>query len=271
VPPGRPSLALSLALALLLALGGPALGQRLAVIGDWGAETPYRPQVAAALRSLVFPSGSNLHAQAPLEALLTVGDNFYPRGRVVEAYLKDLPPVPLYPAFGNHDAPALAEQLARFGLERPFYRVRLGGVEAFVLYSEDFSPAQRAWLEGALSESSAPWKLVLLHRPLYSSGLHGGSRSLRTALEGLLLRHRVALVLAGHDHHYERLEARGLVHLVTGGGGAWPRKVAIPKPQSRKVHVGPHFLLLEVKGSRLEVQALDPRLQVLDRFSLGSP
>lgn len=43
------------------------------------------------------------------------------------------------------------------------------------------------------------------------------------------------------------------------------------RPSRGLVHVGPHFLLLEVKGNRLEVQALDPRLQVLDRFSLGSP
>ncbi|MER3536360.1 MAG: acid phosphatase [Thermus sp.] len=253
-------MARALALLLLLEL---VLAQRLAVIGDWGAETPYRLEVASALW--------RFHTQAPLEALFTVGDNFYPRGRVVEAYLKDLPPIPLYPAFGNHDAPALAEQLDRFRLKRPFYRVKIGQVEAFVLYSEDFTQAQRSWLERALSESQAPWKLVLLHRPLYSSGLHGGSRSLRSALEPLLLRHRVALVLAGHDHHYERLLAKGLVHLVTGGGGAWPRAVPMVKPESQKIHVGPNFVVLTVGQNALEVQALDPSLEVLDRFSLATP
>lgn len=257
------------ALALLL-LFGLAQAQRLAVIGDWGAETPFRPQVAAALRLL--------HAQTPLDALFTVGDNFYPRGRVVEAYLKDLPPVPLYPAFGNHDAPALVEQLARFGLKKPHYRVRIGQVEAFILYSEAFTQAQKAWLERGLSESRALWKLVLLHRPLYSSGLHGGSRSLRAALEALLQRHRVALVLAGHDHHYERLLSR-TIHLVTGGGGAWPRDVAVLRPESQKVYVGPHFVVLQAgeeglghaRRAYLEAVALDPRLKVIDRFSLGSP
>lgn len=253
-------MARALALLLLLEL---VLAQRLAVIGDWGAETPFRPQVATALRLL--------HTQAPLDALFTVGDNFYPRGRVVEAYLKDLPPIPLYPAFGNHDTPALSEQLARFGLQKPYYRVRIGQVEAFILYSEDFTQAQKAWLERGLSESQASWRLVLLHRPLYSSGPHGGSHSLRTALEALLQRHRVALVLAGHDHHYERLLAKGLIHLVTGGGGAWPRDVAALRPESQKVYVGPHFVVLQAGEEGLEAVALDPSLKVIDRFSLGSP
>ncbi|MGQ9736080.1 MAG: metallophosphoesterase family protein [Thermaceae bacterium] len=235
----------------------------MAVIGDWGAETPFRAQVAAALR--------RFHAETPLDALFTVGDNFYPKGHVVEAYLKDLPPVSLYPAFGNHDTPALAEQLARFGLKRPFYQVKIGQVEAFILYSEEFSQAQRDWLEKALSESPAPWRLVLLHRPLYSSGLQRGSPALRSALEALLLRHKVALVLAGHDHHYERLKVQGLTYLVTGGGGAWPRPVPLRRSESRKVHSGPHFVVLTVEGQRLKGEARDPDLTLLDRFSLDSP
>ena len=174
-----------LALALFLSL---ALGQRLAVLGDWGQDTPGRAQVAALLRKE--------HAQSPLAALLTVGDNFYPKGQVVERFLQDLPSVPLYPAFGNHDAPNLEAQLRRFGLERPYYRVRFGGLEVFVLYTEGDLRAQRAWLEEVLKTSRAPWKLLVLHRPLYSSGLHGGSPALRSLLEPLLRRHGVALVLS---------------------------------------------------------------------------
>ena len=140
-----------------------AQAQRLGVIGDWGADTRGRAQVAALLRKE--------HAQSPLTALLTAGDNFYPRGRVVEAYLQDLPPVPLYPAFGNHDAPNLEAQLRRFGLERPHYRVRFGGLEVFVLYTEGDLRAQRAWLEKALQSSTAPLKALLLHRPLLALGV----------------------------------------------------------------------------------------------------
>jgi len=235
-----------------------AQAQRLGVIGDWGADTRGRAQVAALLRKE--------HAQSPLTALLTTGDNFYPRGRVVEAYLQDLPPVPLYPAFGNHDAPNLEAQLRRFGLERPHYRVRFGSLEVFVLYTEGDLRAQRAWLEEALQSSTAPLKALLLHRPLYSSGLHGGSPALRSLLEPLLRRHGVALVLAGHDHHYERLEVQGLLHVVTGGGGAGLYRTRPPLPWSRALAVAHHALFLEVGREGLLGYALDPAGRVLDRF-----
>jgi tartrate-resistant acid phosphatase type 5 len=248
--------------ALLLFLAF-ASGQRLAVMGDWGAATAGRAQVAALLRKE--------HTQKPLAALLTVGDNFYPKGAIVEAFLQDLPPVPLYPAFGNHDAPSLPAQLQRFGLERPFYRIRLGAVEFFVLYSEADLPRQRTWLEEALKRSSAPWKALVLHRPLYSSGLHGGSPTLRSLLEPLLLRHGVALVLAGHDHHYERLQVGPITHLVLGGGGANLYPTRPPLPVSQALKVAHHALFLEVRPEGLLGYALDPEGRILDRFLIPSP
>ena len=245
---------------LFLAL---ALGQRLGVVGDWGAATPGRAQVAALLQKE--------HARSPLTALLTVGDNFYPKGAIVEAYLKELPPVSLYPAFGNHDAPNLPAQLSRFRLERPFYRVRFGDLEVFVLYTEEGLAGQRRWLEEALQASTAPWKALVLHRPLYSSGLHGGSPTLRSLLEPLLLRHGVALVLAGHDHHYERLKVGSITHLVLGGGGASLYPTKPPRPLTQALKVAHHAFFLEVGPGTLEAYALDLEGRVLDRFTLKRP
>ncbi|MCS7067225.1 MAG: metallophosphoesterase [Meiothermus sp.] len=238
-----------------------AAAQRVAVIGDWGAESPHRPLVAAALREQ--------HQQSALDALLTVGDNFYPRGEPILKYLQDLPPVRIFPAFGNHDAPALQKQLELFKVKQPYYTVRLGSVEVFVLYSEDFGLAQRRWLEAALKASGAPWKIVALHRPLYSSGPHGGARSLRQALEPLFTRYRVSLVLSGHEHSYERLEARGIVHIVTGGGGAWLRGFVSVRPESKVRLKSPHFLILEASAERLRVVAYNEKNTVIDQVQLG--
>ncbi|WP_243090984.1 metallophosphoesterase [Thermus neutrinimicus] len=246
-------------LFLLLSLG-LAFGQRVAVIGDWGQDTLGRAQVASLLRAE--------HARKPLAALFTAGDNFYPRGQVVERFLQELPPVPLYPAFGNHDAPHLEEQLQRFHLERPYYHVRLGAIEFLILYTEGDLRAQRAWLAQALSRAQAPWRVVVLHRPLYSSGLHGGSPGLRSLLEPLLRQHRVPLVLAGHDHHYERLQVGYTTHLVVGGGGASLYPTKPPSPYTRALVVAHHALFLEVEGESLLGYALDPGGQVLDRFVL---
>lgn len=252
-------------LLLLFVFLGLALGQRLAVIGDFGQDTPGRSQVAKLLR--------DEHAHKPLAALLTAGDNFYPRGQVVERYLKELPPVPLYPTFGNHDAPSLKEQLQRFRLEKPYYAVRLGVVEVFVLYTEGDLRAQRDWLAGALKHSQTPWQVVILHRPLYSSGLHGGSPSLRSLLEPLLRRYRIPLVLAGHDHHYERLQEGYTTHLVVGGGGARLYPTKPPSPYTQALAVAHHALFLEADPYFLRGYALSPEGEVLDLFTLrkGAP
>lgn len=244
---------------LLLSLLSLAHAQRLGVIGDWGYESPGRRAVAALLRAE--------HAQSPLAALLTTGDNFYPAGQVVEAFLRELPRVPLYPAFGNHDAPNLSAQLKRFGLEKPFYRVRFGAAEFFFLYTEAEVQAQRAWLAEGLAASQAPWKILVLHRPLYSLGWP--SPTLRSLLEPLLLRHGVRLVLAGHDHHYARLEAKGLLHVTTGGGGAKLYPV-LPKPAAQAWAVAHHALFLEASENTLTGYALDPQGRTLDRFTLRS-
>ncbi|GIW28776.1 MAG: acid phosphatase [Meiothermus sp.] len=249
-----------LALFLGLALGLPGLAQRLAVLGDWGAETPHRPLVAGAIYEQ--------HRQKPFEALLTVGDNFYPRGEPVRRYLDELPPVRIYPAFGNHDVPALANQLELFRVEGPYYTFRLENLEVFVVYSEHFSQAQRRWLEAALKASKAPWKIVALHRPLYSSGLHGGARSLRQSIEPLLIQYRVPLVLAGHEHSYERLEARGIVHIVSGGGGAWLRGFLSVRPQSKVRRQSPNYLTLEASAERLLITAHNEKNEIIDRVEL---
>jgi acid phosphatase len=237
-----------------------AFAQRLAVVGDWGAESPHRPLIAGAMKEQ--------HRQKPLEGLLTVGDNFYPRGEPVLRYLEDLPPVHIYPAFGNHDVPALDKQLKLFKVEQPYYSIQLENIEVFVVYSEEFSQAQRRWLEAALRGSRAPWKIVTLHRPLYSSGLHGGAHSLRQALEPLLTRYRVSLVLAGHEHSYERLEANGIVHIVTGGGGAWLRGFMSVRPQSKVRLKSPNFLILEATAEQLRVVAYNEKNTAIDQVEI---
>ena len=97
-----------------------------------------------------------------------------------------------------------------------YYTVKLRGTELFVPYSERFDGAQKSWL-GA---STAPWKAVTPHQPLYSSGMHGGNHSLRQATEPLLTEHKANLVLTGHDHGYERLSSKGMARPV--GASAYP-------------------------------------------------
>ena len=81
------------------------------------------------------------------------------------------------------------------------------------------SKTQWEWLDDELAASVNQWKVVLLHHPLYSSGRHGSTYGARELLEPILRRHHVDLVLAGHDHDYERTHPlHGITHVVSGGG-----------------------------------------------------
>jgi acid phosphatase len=255
-----------LVLVLLLGACTPSIThQRLLVVGDWGFDSTHRPLVMSAMRATLANQG--------FDGLLTLGDNFYPLGEPVLAFYDDLPKTKIYPAFGNHDAPNLDKQLQLFGQAKAYYTVKLGQLEVFVVYSEKLDNEQMAWLENALKASSTPWKVLALHRPLYTSGLHQADTdispaSLREKLEPLIAQHGVRLVLAGHDHEYERLEAGGVVHIVSGGGGADLREFATILPESKVRHVSPNYLTLEALPERLGIKAYNEKNELLDQVEI---
>ncbi|KAJ0613122.1 putative Acid phosphatase [Helianthus annuus] len=77
----------------------------------------------------------------------------------------------------------------------------------------DFQPGsnQYRWLVSDLKKvdrNKTPWLVVLIHAPWYNSNYaHQGeiqSVGMMDAMEGLLYKARVDVVLAGHVHAYER-------------------------------------------------------------------
>jgi acid phosphatase len=78
--------------------------------------------------------------------------------------------------------------------------------------------AQLAWIDRTLSESTADWKIVLGHHPIYSGGEHGDTPELIEHLLPLLKRHGVRVYLNGHDHDLQHQEAGGIHFFCTGAG-----------------------------------------------------
>ena len=80
------------------------------------------------------------------------------------------------------------------------------------------SPQER-WLRDDLSAHRARCTLAAMHHPRFSSGLHGSDHSLADLWRALADAH-ADVVLAGHDHHYERFSLRdGIRMFVVGTGG----------------------------------------------------
>jgi hypothetical protein len=82
-------------------------------------------------------------------------------------------------------------------------------------------------------------------------------------------RHKVALVLNGHDHNYQRFVSdAGVSYVVTGGGGnGLYRLDACQASEPRRVAMAMryHFTAVEVRARSLTLTAVDDGGAVLDR------
>lgn len=60
---------------------------------------------------------------------------------------------------------------------------------------------QFKWLEQALTESIATWKIVFAHHTLYFSGIHRSNEKLINMLSPLFKRYGVQLYINNHDRN----------------------------------------------------------------------
>lgn len=91
-------------------------------------------------------------------------------------------------------------------LRETVYKVSYGpDLDIFVLdtTSEDLV-AQATWLDQSLAQSKAKWRIVTMHHPIFSSGEGRDNLSRRTLLLPVFAKHKVDLILQGHDHTYAR-------------------------------------------------------------------
>ncbi len=127
--------------------------------------------------------------------------------------------------------------------------------------------AQLNWLKAELAKSTAPFKVVVGHHPLYSNGAHGDSKSLITQWGGLFEKHGVHAYLCGHDHDLQHLELEGLKtsFVISGGGGAKLREIKSQRPArfAKSVY---GFTHLQVSRERMLLRHIDPTGTQLHAF-----
>ncbi len=161
----------------------------------------------------------------------------------------------------------------------------LGEDVVFINEQAAVKNAQLVWLRDALANSRARWKVVFLHHSIYSAatrrGGHGGERSvlrLRHLLEPIFVEGGVDLVLAGHDHHYDRstlqpasAPASHQVQYVTAGASARLRADVIDHANTflAKADATTHsFLIVEVTHDAIRIEAIGANGKTLDRFEV---
>ncbi len=145
-------------------------------------------------------------------------------------------------------------------------------------YAMEIGSPQYNWLTNDLATTTKPWKIVMGHIPLASSGgrRNDGYLGLRDQLEyqRILLpvfeHFGVQLYLAGHDHIYERLGPMQGVHsLVCGGGGYALYGMSQRDPASARFRSRYSIASLTVSNDLLTCVAMDDFYREIDRFVIN--
>ena len=265
--------------------GGVISGDSLtfAVIGDYGS------------------AGGNLKAVADMidgwkvDLIITTGDNNYPDGEastmddnVGQYFHAYIAPYTgsygggadsnrFFPSLGNHDwraknAQPYLDYFTLPGNERYYDFVR-GPVHFFAIDSDGNEPDgnastsdQALWLRDKLRASKAPWKVVYMHHAPYSSARHGSNETLQWPFREW----GASLVLAGHDHSYERIMVDSLLYVVNGLGGRSIYDFNTPVSGSQFRYndsYGAMRVLATQDSLTLEFYRMDGAL--IDRYALG--
>ena len=259
---------------------------RFAVIGDYGSDSTAEGDVAALVKSW-----------SP-EIIVTTGDNNYNDGsadtidkNIGKYYHEFIYPYQgsygsgaevnrFFPSLGNHDWKTLDAQpyLDYFtlpGNER-YYDFTWGLVHFFILDSDPHEPdgyawdsVQGDWLKSQLANSIYPWKIVVMHHPPYSSGDHGSASWMQWPFADW----GADVVLAGHDHTYERISPPdGILYFVNGLGGKsiydFPGDVDGSQLRYNEDYGA---VLVDVSIGKIRFQFINRQEEVVDDFDLVKP
>ena len=254
---------------------------RFAVIGDYGDAS----ENEAAVSQLV-------HGWRP-GFIITVGDNNYGSGKIENidprigqfyadyifpyrgAYGPGATSNRFYPTLGNHDwnsqgLPAHLDYFTLPGNER-YYDVVRGPVHLFALSSDPREPdgvtsdsIQGQWGQAALAASTSCWNLVYFHHAPFSSGEHGSNDWMQWPFQAW----GADVVMAGHDHIYERLSIEGFPYIVNGLGGASRYDIKTPLPGSIVRYSDTYgAMLVEATRTTLSYRFITTDGTVIDSFT----
>ena len=126
---------------------------------------------------------------------------------------------------------------------------------------------QLAWLDHALGSSTAPWKIVTGHHPIYSAGFgHSSEHELITTLLPILQKHGVQAYFCGHDHDLQHLQTGKTTLIISGGGSEHLPVFTIPESKFSRACSG--FTLVSLRAHEMQVRFIDDKGKLLHTASV---
>ena len=225
---------------------------------------------------------------------ITTGDNNYPDGaaatidaNIGQYYASFIGPYKglfgagaaanaFFPALGNHDWQTP-------GRARPTWTTSRSPATSATTTSSAATCTSSRWTATPTSPTASPalgagrlaarpaggvdgaLEVVYFHHPPFSSGPHGSYR-----LDAVAVREWGAhVVLAGHDHIYERFNKAGVVYTVNGLGGDERYAFGAPRPDSvARYNAAQGAQLVEADASTMRLSFYDTRGVLLDSVTL---
>lgn len=187
--------------------------------------------------------------------------------------------VPFFNAVGNHEGwgtntRAFLQAPASGSGNQGYYSFDYGDLHVVVMnYMEPAgytagSP-QYQFVAADLAATAKIWKIVICHVPAYSSGGHGEDAGMMENTRTIFEPAGVDLVIAAHNHFYQRNFANGIYHLVIGSAGA-PLYEPGPAAGYTQVSLKSHcWAVFDLTPTTLQMHAYDETGAEIDTLMLS--
>ena len=279
----------------------PADGLQYIIFGDFGRNGNHN-QTAVANQMSIYADSFGV------DFIISTGDNFQYDGvisivdslwqiNIENVYSAKSLMIPWYITIGNHDYRGNVQALIdytmvsdRWYLPSRYYSLQktIDDTTTIDFVFLDTSPykrsyyssskyrnvveqdtaAQTRWLDSTLSVSTALWKIVIGHHPIYSANpKHGNTRELIDQVKSVLEKYGVQAYFCGHDHDLQHLKTEGNIHYFVSGAGSNVR------PSSTNDYTlfsasTPGFMFVDITSSSLNLRAINTHGEIIYETSI---
>lgn len=236
--------------------------------------------------------------------LVDNGQQFWQWARWLDGVSGMIDKIPLAPISGNHEDYTLDWKMTEphtylnmftlpgngvAGFDEYFYSYDYGDVHFTVLdtqkdelaqFKPDLFARQLAWAEKDLAATDKKWKVVLMHKHIFSFRVNGAFNDIAETFMPLFDKYNVDVVFTGHIHSYRRTvpfykgepAEKGTIYISTGAAGErlrinGPPRIAVEAAINPHQSL-PNYLVLETNEDIMHIQAFSQNGEKFDSVQL---